>query len=70
MDNIEYVKHIEEKLAYYEIKAQLTEFVLKRIQTLVTLKTETEYDYCELQGQIKELENILNFTKEIKPTGE
>jgi len=58
-------KKVIESIEFYNFKSQLIDYVTKRISELNDQQGTTEYDYCEVQGQIKELENLLNFSKEL-----
>ena len=58
-------KKVIESIEFYNFKSQLIDYVTKRISELNDQQATTEYDYCEVQGQIKELENLLNFSKKL-----
>lgn len=54
----------EELLTYYHFRASLIKHINDRMESIKTLVELSEYDYCTIAGQIKELENLNAFIKE------
>jgi hypothetical protein len=54
----------EELLTYYHFRASLIKHINDRMESIKTLTQSTEYDYCTVAGQIRELENLNAFLKE------
>lgn len=51
----------EELMTYYHFRASLLKHINDRLSALNP--TGSEYDYCTMQGQIQELNSLLDFVK-------
>ena len=58
-------KEINEILKVQEVRTKLMDYVNSRITELSNKNATDEYQYSEKLGQIKELENILKFSREL-----
>jgi len=48
-------------LNYYSFKSLLHKYLVERSVALENAKTNSEYDYCEVVGRIKELTDLTTF---------
>ena len=55
-----------ETLSHLEFKSKLIEHFTERVKQTKLMQQSTEYDYCEIQGRIKELEELQNFIETFK----
>lgn len=55
-----------ETLSHLEFKSKLIEHFTERVKQTKIMEQSTEYDYCEVQGRIKELEELQNFIETFK----
>jgi hypothetical protein len=55
-----------ETLSHLEFKSKLIEHFTERVKQTKLMEQSTEYDYCEVQGRIKELEELQNFIETFK----
>jgi hypothetical protein len=55
-----------ETLSHLEFKSKLIEHFTERVKQTKRMEQSTEYDYCEIQGRIKELEELQNFIETFK----
>jgi hypothetical protein len=55
-----------EALGHLELKGQLVEFISIRTKEIKEMEQSSEYEYCEIQGRIKELEELTKFIESIK----
>ena len=55
-----------EALGHLELKGQLVEFITIRTKEIKEMEQSSEYEYCEVQGRIKELEELTKFIESIK----
>ena len=55
-----------ETLSHLEFKSKLIEHFTERVKQTKLMEQSTEYDYCEIQGRIKELEELQNFIETFK----
>lgn len=55
-----------ETLSHLEFKSKLIEHFTERVKQTKLMQQSTEYDYCEVQGRIKELEELQNFIETFK----
>ena len=58
-------KEISEIIKVQEVRSKLMDYVNSRITELSKKNANDEYQYSEKLGQIKELENILKFSREL-----
>jgi hypothetical protein len=52
----------EELMTYYHFRANLLKYINGRIDAL-NPSNGNEYDYCTTQGQLKELNSLLDYVK-------
>lgn len=55
-----------ESLGHLEIKGKLVEHITIRTKLIKEMEQSSEYEYCEIQGRIKELEELTKFIESIK----
>jgi hypothetical protein len=55
-----------ETLSHLEFKSKLIEHFTERVKQTKLMEQSTEYQYCEVQGRIKELEELQNFIETFK----
>jgi len=55
-----------ETLSHLEFKSKLIEHYTERVKQTKLMEQSTEYEYCEVQGRIKELEELQNFIETFK----
>jgi hypothetical protein len=55
-----------EKRTIAEVSNYLAQYISDRLDVLKEERETTEYDYCEQQGRMKELELLLKTIKELK----
>lgn len=55
-----------ETLSHLEFKSKLIEHFTERVKQTKLMEQSTEYEYCEVQGRIKELEELQNFIETFK----
>lgn len=55
--------NLSRKLDILEYKSKLAEYLLDRVKTLTQLTKVDEYEYCEVNGRISELQELLTFLK-------
>ena len=55
-----------EALGHLELKGQLVEFIAIRVKEIKQMEQDSEYAYCEVQGRIKELEELTKFIETFK----
>jgi hypothetical protein len=55
-----------EALGHLELKGQLVEFITTRVKEVREMEQSSEYDYCEIQGRVKELAELTKFIESIK----
>jgi len=55
-----------ETLSHLEFKSKLIEHFTERVKQTKLMEQSTEYEYCEVQGRIKELEELRNFIETFK----
>lgn len=55
-----------ETLSHIEFKAKVVDYLVSRIKEVKTLEQNSEYEYCEAQGRIKELEELSKFIDTFK----
>lgn len=55
-----------ETLGHIEFKGRLVEYLTTRIRQIKELEQSTEYEYCELQGRIKEIDQLSEFIETFK----
>ena len=55
-----------ETLSHLEFKSKLIEHFTERVKQTKLMEQSTEYEYCEIQGRIKELEELQNFIETFK----
>jgi hypothetical protein len=55
-----------EALGHLELKGQLVEFITTRVKEVREMEQSSEYDYCEIQGRVKELAKFIESIKKIK----
>lgn len=55
-----------ETLSHLELKSKLVEHFTNRVKAVNLMEQSTEYDYCEVQGRMKELEELQNFIETFK----
>ena len=57
-----------ESLGHLELKGKLVEHISNRIKIIKEMEQNSEYEYCEIQGRYKELEDLITFIDNIKKT--
>jgi|TARA_R110000868_G_scaffold94952_2_gene261435 predicted nuclease with TOPRIM domain len=57
-----------ESLGHLELKGKLVEHISSRTKIIKEMEQSSEYEYCEIQGRIKELEDLITFIDNIKKT--
>lgn len=57
-----------ESLGHLELKGKLVEHISTRTKIIKEMEQSSEYEYCEIQGRIKELEDLITFIDNIKKT--
>jgi len=55
--------NLSRRLDILEYKSKLAEYLLDRVKTLTQLTKVDEYEYCEVNGRISELQELLTFLK-------
>lgn len=55
-----------ETLSHLEFKSKLIEHFTERVKQTKLMEQSNEYDYCEVQGRIKELEELSKFIETFK----
>lgn len=55
-----------ETLSHLGLKSKLVEHFTARIKAVERMEQSTEYDYCEVQGRMKELEELQKFIETLK----
>lgn len=50
-----------ETLGFLDFKSEVIAYLQQRAATLSSEKAQTEYEYCELRGRLKELESLKEF---------
>lgn len=55
-----------ETLGFLDFKSEMTTYIQKRIAELKKIKLDSEFDYCEVQGRVSELEELLVFVSKAK----
>jgi hypothetical protein len=55
-----------EALGHLELKGQLVEFIAIRVKEIKQMEQNSEYDYCEVQGRTKELQELTKFIETFK----
>ena len=55
-----------EALSHLEFKGKLIEYFTNRVKETKIMEQSTEYEYCEVQGRIKELEELSKFIDQLK----
>jgi len=55
-----------EALGHLELKGQLVEFITSRVKEIREMEQSSEYDYCEVQGRTKELQELTKFIETFK----
>jgi predicted nuclease with TOPRIM domain len=55
-----------ETLGHIEFKGKLVEYLKERTTEIKKLEQNSEYDYCEIQGRTKELEELTRFIETFK----
>lgn len=55
-----------ETLSHLEFKSKLIEHFTERVKQTKLMEQSNEYDYCEVQGRIKELEELSRFIETFK----
>ena len=55
-----------ETLGHLEFKGKLVEYLTNRIHEVKKQEQNSEYEYCEVQGRIKELEELSQFIETFK----
>jgi hypothetical protein len=55
-----------ETLGHIEFKGKLVEHLKQRTIEIKKLEQDSEYAYCEVQGRIKELEELTKFIETFK----
>ena len=57
-----------ESLGHLELKGKLVEHISNRTKVIKEMEQSSEYEYCEIQGRIKELDELIHFIENIKKT--
>ena len=57
-----------ESLGHLELKGKLVEHISSRTKIIKEMEQSSEYEYCEIQGRTKELEDLITFIDNIKKT--
>lgn len=55
-----------ETLGHLEFKGKLVDYLTNRIKEVKKQEQSNEYEYCEVQGRIKELEELSKFIETFK----
>lgn len=55
-----------ETLGHLEFKGKLVEYLTNRIKDVKEQEQSSEYEYCEVQGRLKELEELSRFIDTFK----
>lgn len=55
-----------ESLGHLELKGKLVEHISNRTKVIKEMEQNSEYEYCEVQGRLKELTELINFIENIK----
>ena len=55
-----------ETLGHIEFKGKLVEYLKDRTTEVKKPEQNSEYEYCEIQGRIKELEELTKFIETFK----
>lgn len=55
-----------ESLGHLELKGKLVEHISNRTKIIKEMEQNSEYEYCEVQGRLKELTELVNFIENIK----
>lgn len=55
-----------ETISHIELKGKLIEYLKERTTEVKKLEQDSEYEYCEVQGRIKELEELTRFIDTFK----
>ena len=55
-----------ETLGHLEFKGKLVEHLTNRIKEVKEQEQSSEYEYCEVQGRLKELEELSRFIETFK----
>ena len=63
MNWMDHESNISRRLDILEYRSKLAEYLLNRVKTLTELKNVDEYEYCEINGRISELQELLTFLK-------
>jgi hypothetical protein len=66
MNWMDHESQILNRLNKLELKAELTNYILNRIKSLIEINTKDEYIYTETFSRIDELKLILEEIKEIE----
>ena len=49
-----------ESLGHLELKGKLVEYLSNRTKIIKEMEQSSEYEYCEIQGRTKELDELIN----------
>jgi hypothetical protein len=60
---MDHESNVSRRLDILEYKSKLAEYLLDRVKTLTQLTKVDEYEYCEVNGRISELQELLTFLK-------
>jgi hypothetical protein len=60
---MDHESNLSRRLDILEYKSKLAEYLLDRVKTLTQLTKVDEYEYCEVNGRINELQELLTFLK-------
>jgi hypothetical protein len=60
---MDHESNVSRRLDILEYKSKLAEYLLDRVKTLTQLTKVDEYEYCEVNGRINELQELLTFLK-------
>lgn len=63
MNWMDHESNVSRRLDILEYKSKLAEYLLDRVKTLTQLTKVDEYEYCEVNGRISELQELLTFLK-------
>jgi len=63
MNWMDHESNLSRRLDILEYKSKLAEYLLDRVKTLTQLTKVDEYEYCEVNGRISELQELLTFLK-------
>ena len=55
-----------ETLSHLEFKSKLIEHFTERVKQTKLMEQSSEYEYCEVQGRLKELEELSRFIDTFK----